>query len=321
MGSTESSALIALFMPWPHLAHAIEPLKQKARALPTVRRDADRQLEAFLRIKGIKLGGKDKRATWIVACGIERQISKQKFNLIADIAANARGRSKSRDWRSIDAISTISRAELAALSDYLLSAPGAIVARCARRHQVPQGQKSQVERVFGFAWNPLRGYLGHRVFAKLILGSSEQVRYTNALRDAMLKGGFEAMLDEQMVLLGQFGDAKGLAIFEQLSNCLLDRPSLVQFRRGKSTKLRLPVQAVIPFAGGEQRKNGKKRIGRLRSDTLRRAFNSPFWPHVLCTTSVGQEGLDFHFWCRRIVHWDLPSDPVDFEQREGRIAR
>lgn len=40
-----------------------------------------------------------------------------------------------------------------------------------------------------------------------------------------------------------------------------------------------------------------------------------------CTTSVGQEGLDFHQWCRRIVHWDLPGDPVDFEQREGRIAR
>lgn len=137
----------------------------------------------------------------------------------------------------------------------------------------------------------------------------------------MLKGGFEAVLDEQMVLLGQLGDAKGLAIFEQLSSCLLDRPSLVQFRRGKNTKLRIPVQAATPFAGGEQRKVGKRKAARLRSDTLRRAFNSPFWPHILCTTSVGQEGLDFHQWCRRIVHWDLPSDPVDFEQREGRIAR
>lgn len=137
----------------------------------------------------------------------------------------------------------------------------------------------------------------------------------------MLKGGFEAVLDEQMVLLGQFGDANGFEILEQLGNCLLDRPSLVQFRRGKNSKLRVPVQAVTPFAGGEPSRFGKKKVGRLRSDTLRRAFNSPFWPHVLCTTSVGQEGLDFHQWCRRIVHWDLPRDPVDFEQREGRIAR
>jgi len=320
-GGTESGALIALFMPWPHLAHAIEPLKQETRALTAVRRDAERQLEAFLRSEGVRLDGKEKRANWIIACGVERHISKQNFNRIAGIASSARGRSKSRDWRSIDPISSISRAELAALAEYLLSAPGAIVARCARRHGVPSSEKWQLERVFDFAWNRLRGYLGHRVFADLILGVSRHGRYTVALREAMLKGGFEAVLDEQMVLLGQLGDAKGLAILEQLSNCLLDRPSLVQFRRGKNSKLRIPVQAVTPFAGGEQRKAGKKKAGRLRSDTLRRAFNSPFWPHVLCTTSVGQEGLDFHQWCRRIVHWDLPSDPVDFEQREGRIAR
>jgi len=59
----------------------------------------------------------------------------------------------------------------------------------------------------------------------------------------------------------------------------------------------------------------------LRADDLRQAFNTPFWPHVLCTTSVGQEGLDFHQWCRCVVHWDLCSSPVDLEQREGRIDR
>lgn len=320
-GGTESGALIALFMPWPQLSHAIEPMKHEKKLLQTVKRDAKEQLEDFLVSKGIRLDGDDKRANWLVACGLERQLSKQGFNRLASIAANARGRSKSRTWNSISAISSISTRELEALSEYLLSAPGAIVARCARRHRVPQDDKAQIERVFGFAWNRLRGYLGQRVFADLILGTAKHSRYTTAMREAMLKGGFEAVLDEQMVLLGQLGDAKGLAIFEQLSNCLLDRPSLIQFRRGKSTKLRIPVQAVTPFAGGEQRKVGKKKGGRLRSDTLRRAFNSPFWPHVLCTTSVGQEGLDFHLWCRRIVHWDLPSDPVDFEQREGRIAR
>jgi hypothetical protein len=41
----------------------------------------------------------------------------------------------------------------------------------------------------------------------------------------------------------------------------------------------------------------------------------------LATTSIGQEGLDFHFYCRRIFHWNLPSNPIDFEQREGRIHR
>ena len=51
------------------------------------------------------------------------------------------------------------------------------------------------------------------------------------------------------------------------------------------------------------------------------AFNSPFWPFVLASTSVGQEGLDFHLWCRAVVHWNLPANPVDLEQREGRVHR
>lgn len=55
--------------------------------------------------------------------------------------------------------------------------------------------------------------------------------------------------------------------------------------------------------------------------SLQQAFNSPFRPFVLATTSVGQEGLDFHRYCRKIVHWNLPSNPVDLEQREGRINR
>ena len=58
-----------------------------------------------------------------------------------------------------------------------------------------------------------------------------------------------------------------------------------------------------------------------RLPEVRAAFNSPFWPFVLATTSVGQEGIDFHWWCHSIVHWNLPANPVDFEQREGRVDR
>ena len=65
--------------------------------------------------------------------------------------------------------------------------------------------------------------------------------------------------------------------------------------------------------GGEDEK--------LRKSVVREAFNSPFWPFVLATTSVGQEGLDFHLYCRDVMHWNLPSNPVDLEQREGRINR
>ncbi len=58
-----------------------------------------------------------------------------------------------------------------------------------------------------------------------------------------------------------------------------------------------------------------------RPERVLKAFNSPFWPFVLATTSAGKEGLDFHQYCHTVVHWNLPSNPVDLEQREGRIHR
>ena len=59
----------------------------------------------------------------------------------------------------------------------------------------------------------------------------------------------------------------------------------------------------------------------IRVGNVRTSFNSPFWPFVLASTSIGQEGLDFHLYCHAIVHWNLPSNPVDLEQREGRVHR
>lgn len=59
----------------------------------------------------------------------------------------------------------------------------------------------------------------------------------------------------------------------------------------------------------------------VRDDVVRDAFKSPFYPFVLASTSVGQEGLDFHPWCHAVWHWNLPGNPVDLEQREGRVHR
>lgn len=68
-----------------------------------------------------------------------------------------------------------------------------------------------------------------------------------------------------------------------------------------------------------QRSDDEK--GANRNESLSTAFNSPFWPFVLVSTSIGQEGLDFHLWSHAVVHWNLPSNPVDLEQREGRVHR
>jgi hypothetical protein len=70
---------------------------------------------------------------------------------------------------------------------------------------------------------------------------------------------------------------------------------------------------------GNQRMETEEGQNRIKG--IRHNFNSPFRPFVLATTSIGQEGLDFHTYCRKIVHWNLPTNPIDLEQREGRINR
>lgn len=79
----------------------------------------------------------------------------------------------------------------------------------------------------------------------------------------------------------------------------------------------LRTHFAVAFTKGEG--NSVKDADRKR--IVRNAFNSPFRPFVLASTSIGQEGLDFHNYCRKIVHWNLPSNPIDLEQREGRIDR
>lgn len=79
------------------------------------------------------------------------------------------------------------------------------------------------------------------------------------------------------------------------------------------------VRARFAMRFGDE--GGEYEEGAVRKDAVRAAFNSPFWPFVLATTSIGQEGLDFHPYCHAVMHWNLPSNPVDMEQREGRVHR
>jgi len=62
---------------------------------------------------------------------------------------------------------------------------------------------------------------------------------------------------------------------------------------------------------------GTKCDGRKgRSLFEQRAVLVPITP-----TSIGQEGLDFHQYCHAVVHWNLPTNPLDLEQREDRVNR
>lgn len=81
-------------------------------------------------------------------------------------------------------------------------------------------------------------------------------------------------------------------------------------------KFQMRGRFAMRLADYKDEEGGAARLGSVRD-----AFNSPFRPFALATTSVGQEGLDFHPYCYRVYHWNLPGNPVDLEQREGRVHR
>jgi hypothetical protein len=56
-----------------------------------------------------------------------------------------------------------------------------------------------------------------------------------------------------------------------------------------------------------------------RSEILNRFENQP-GPSVLLTSEVGGEGLDMQF-CRSMINYDLPWNPMKVEQRIGRVDR
>ena len=86
------------------------------------------------------------------------------------------------------------------------------------------------------------------------------------------------------------------------------------------TPLRFNARFALRYGSAKGTvKTDEKSVERM-SD-VQAAFNSPFWPMVLASTSIGQEGIDFHWWCHSLVHWNLPANPADFEQREGRVHR
>lgn len=157
--------------------------------------------------------------------------------------------------------------------------------------------------------------------------------WRDAVRHA-IGGNLQALLDEHTHILRDWLGFLDLdsherraeaasAIGERLADALdvrtasfrVDIPR--QSSRGPALDSRRMRSRFAVAFGNQRLEDG----GEARVESVSAAFNSPFWPFVLTSTSVGQEGLDFHLWCHSVVHWNLPSNPVDLEQREGRVHR
>ncbi|MHA3722684.1 helicase-related protein [Leucobacter sp. HY1910] len=152
--------------------------------------------------------------------------------------------------------------------------------------------------------------------------------YWSRVLDYCADGNLRAVLDEYVFQLwcetGQqpLTDKMLGDIAAQVAAALGMRPATYHAHEATIGRERISMNArfAVRYGGGDQsRSEGDADVA--RQSAVRAAFNSPFAPFVLASTSVGQEGIDFHWWSHSVVHWNLPSNPVDFEQREGRVNR
>lgn len=147
--------------------------------------------------------------------------------------------------------------------------------------------------------------------------------YFKQVIDYCVMGNLQAVLDEFAYMIDERsnGERNVEMIQKRMIESFIDRnyqeiDTTESFGKEKKKKWRIRTHYAMPY--------GNIRItdqATNRANDVRLAFNSPFRPFVLASTSVGQEGLDFHWYCRKIMHWNISSNPQDMEQREGRIDR
>ena len=216
------------------------------------------------------------------------------------------------------------------LVDVALGSPAICALRALRRvaPELAWDDPSMLSAAANVAWGFRTLFNQHEAVALLRRG--EEDRYWHRVLTFSAGQNLQAVLDEYVHYLV---DAQGLsaaapgkrvaglgkAIAEALSirpsQIDVDNPRIIDSRL-KVDKFQMRGRFAMRLADYRDEEGSVARLSGVRD-----AFNSPFRPFVLATTSVGQEGLDFHPYCYRVYHWNLPGNPVDLEQREGRVHR
>jgi hypothetical protein len=220
------------------------------------------------------------------------------------------------------------------LAELALGSPAVCAARAIRR--VAPGLALDAPALLSGAATAAEGFrsLFNSPDVRCMLESDDPARpYWREVLRYCIDGNLQAVLDEYAHVLkeslGLF-DADDARVALELGQAMREALSLRtssldvdEFQRDESA-------GEFTLAPYKLRCRYALRFGDLKDDTaqvlqragaVRSAFNSPFRPFVLASTSIGQEGLDFHSYCHRVWHWNLPGNPVDMEQREGRVHR
>lgn len=215
------------------------------------------------------------------------------------------------------------------LVDMAIASPAVCINRTYRRYDYSFGYDSslpsQIAKIFINRMNTPESI----AVVELCYGKSEEAHWMNLLSYGK-DGNIQAMFDEYAHVISNGIDKDENAV-KRLHYAIADSMSIrttpygidtkntfiTRVRGGKARPVNIRTHFAVAFTKGD----GSSDKSTDRKKIVRNAFNSPFRPFVLASTSIGQEGLDFHNYCRKIVHWNLPSNPIDLEQREGRINR
>lgn len=330
--------LPALFFPSPTLIAFTDPRRDGPSSLTEVKASMRRQVTRLLReqldVQVRKRGKKRKLWKLLVALEYRRAASGIRGDLPSWMKLREHWLAAAEGQREVMSVvldqwdraaeaglDSVTQGEVAELAAFALSGPGVVLGRALYRFDPDCITSEPYGKLLKASWEGLRPYLNRALFQAALTRRGQD--YTDAIPEAVVAGNLESALDEHLWIISQlYADA-----IEKFPANLL---KVLGLREGRhlvyepgagDTGFSLRCHAAMPFADAKVEDPTTGGSDRLRTDDLRRAFNSPFWPHVLTTTSLGQEGLDFHVWCRQLLHWDLCPGPLDLEQREGRIQR
>ena len=337
--------------PSPALAQIVEPssLAHEELTAKEVLKRTRRALKESLTKAGVVVADTNHSPLWQVVARLER---KRKTSTLVDVrlkeSSSYGGKDTTErfeehvdtffkehvdtfvDWMNDDEPLRISEERLTRLARIAAFSPAIALLRAfwstfpSAKGQVPTG-------VVDLCFGALRSYFNRRTVRAIVQRSAPEGRsYARAAIDYCERAHFQAVVDEYLHVgknVLQRNTPSEMA--EHLARVLgigTGSPNInLTTDTGRLRQEQLARRAHFALAFGEDLKADQglplEQLGPGRKTAVREAFNSPFWPFVLATTSVGQEGLDFHLFCRDVVHWNLPSNPVDLEQREGRINR
>ena len=328
-------------MPSPALAKLIEPADLAAKDLTSkeLLRKTRSALKSALEKAGVTVGETNRSPLWQVVARLEQRDKSHVLKSLEDSVAYQGKDTTERfaehvvefgDWIDGRESLQISEERLSHLARIAAFSPAVAILRALwsnypdTGHTVPDGL---VDLCFG----SLRSYYNRRTVRAIVeLAAPAGRGYAVAAIEYCQNAHFQAVMDEYVHLgknVLQCDTAKKMA--EHLARVLgvgTGSPKVnLTSGTGRIQNRQLARRSHFALAFGDDvsadQGSPLEQSAPSRKTAVREAFNSPFWPFVLATTSVGQEGLDFHLFCRDIVHWNLPSNPVDLEQREGRINR